>query len=325
MRFSIIIPLYNKAPYVRKAIDSVLGQTYQDFELVIVDDGSTDSSAEIAQRCIDGKSNCILQYQKNAGVSMARNKGVAVSHGDYLCFLDADDWWEPTFLEEILNLISEFPDAGIYGTNYTIVNETKQKTAVAEIGVERGFEKGYINYCQVYAKTLAMPLWTGAVCMSRMVFDEMGGFPTGIKLGEDFLLWIRVVLKYKVAYLNKALSYYNQDVELLNRGVKSKGYTPDQFMTFYFDQFAEYEKINYDLKVLLDRIRVYSLLRFRLENACHERVNVEIKKVDFHNVGKRYWFYYKAPYFMVWVYSQIKVLMSFIKSCIYEKSAKKNI
>ena len=128
-----------------------------------------------------------------------------------------------------------------------------------------------------------------------------------------------------MAYLNKALSYYNQDVELLNRGVKSKGYTPDQFMTFYFDQFAEYEKINYDLKVLLDRIRVYSLLRFRLENACHERVNVEIKKVDFHNVGKRYWFYYKAPYFMVWVYSQIKVLMSFIKSCIYEKSAKKNI
>ena len=206
MHFSVIIPLYNKAPYVAKAIQSILAQTYRDYELIVVDDGSKDDSAAIAAQTIEGYSHCRLIQQENAGVSMARNNGVAASHGEYLCFLDADDWWEPTFLEEMSMLIDEFPDAGIYGTNYTIVNETKHKTRVAPIGVEAGFGKGYINYFQVYAKTLVMPLWTGAVGIPRPVFDEMHGFPKGIKLGEDFLLWMRIAIKYKVVLLNKPLS-----------------------------------------------------------------------------------------------------------------------
>ena len=152
MKFSVIIPLYNKAPYVAKAIGSVLAQTFTDYELIIVNDGSKDDSSTIAAQAIEGHDNCRLFSQENAGVAVARNNGVAASQGEYLCFLDADDWWEPSFLEEMLRLIAEFPDAGIYGTNYTIVNETKHKTCVAPIGVESGFETGYINYCQVYAK-----------------------------------------------------------------------------------------------------------------------------------------------------------------------------
>lgn len=127
MKFSVIIPLYNKAPYVAKAIRSVVEQSYKDYELIVVDDGSKDDSAEIASEAIEGCANCRLIKQENAGVSMARNNGVAVSQGLYLCFLDADDWWEPAFLEEMSKLIAEFPEAGIYGTNYTIVNETKRK------------------------------------------------------------------------------------------------------------------------------------------------------------------------------------------------------
>ncbi len=313
MRFSVIIPLYNKAPYVAKAIQSVLAQTFTDYELVIVDDGSKDDSAEIAANTIEGHPNCRLLKQENAGVSMARNNGVAASHGDYLCFLDADDWWKPTFLEEMTRLIEEFPDAGIYGTNYTIVNETKHKTRVAPVGVEHGFEKGYINYYQVYAKTLVMPLWTGAVCIPRQVFFEMHGFPKGIKLGEDFLLWIRIALKYKVAFLNKPLAFYNQDVDAAARGVKSSGYDPDSFMTFHFDQFADDEKANKDVKVLLDRLRVYSLLRFRLANTHASRVREEIAKVDFSNVDKKYRFYYKSPYPIVWIATKVHTLASWLK------------
>jgi len=106
MRFSVIIPLYNKAPYVAKAIGSVLTQTFTDFELAIVDDGSKDNSAQIAERAIEGCDNCRLIRQENAGVSMARNNGVSLSQGEYLCFLDADDWWAPTFLEEMSKLIT---------------------------------------------------------------------------------------------------------------------------------------------------------------------------------------------------------------------------
>lgn len=316
MRFSVIIPLYNKAPYVAKAIQSVLSQTFTDYELVIMDDGSKDDSYEVALRTIEGNPNCHLYRQKNSGVSVARNNAVALSRGEYLCFLDADDWWDTHFLEEMSRLIAGFPEAGIYGTNYTIVNETKHKTREAQIGVEDGFERGYINYCQAYAKTMYMPLWTGAVCIPRDVFEEMRGFPEGIKLGEDFLLWMRIALKYKVAFLNRPLSYYNQDVEATGKGVKRKGYEPDSFMTFHFDQFEEAEKTNQDIKILLDRLRVYSLLRFRLENTYEQRVEQEIAKVDFANVDKKYKFYYKAPYAIVWLNDKFHTFASWLKQRI---------
>ena len=313
MRFSVIIPLFNKAPYVAYAIKSVLSQSFTDYELVIIDDGSTDGSFDIALRAIKEKGNCHIFRQANAGVSVARNNGVAASGGDYICFLDADDWWEPSFLEEMSGFIDEFPEAGIYGVNYSIVNETKHKTRVAPVGIESGFEKGYINYCQVYAKTLAMPLTSISVAIPREVFDEMDGFPEGIKLGEDFLLWLKIALKYKVAFLNKPLAYYNQDVEEVNRGVVSMGYDPDTFMTFHFNQFEGLENKNCDLKVLLDRLRVYSLLRFRLNNAHKERVNAEIDKVDFSNVEKRYFFLYKLPYPIIRAYYNARQLAARIK------------
>lgn len=279
MKFSVIIPLYNKAPYVAKAIGSVLAQSFTDYELIIVDDGSKDNSFSLALKAIEGSSNCHIYKQENAGVSVARNNGVALSQGEYLCFLDADDWWAPTFLEEMSNLIEEFPDAGIYGTGYTIVNETKRKTRVSPIGVEPGFEKGYINYCQVYAKTLAMPLTSISVAIPRSVFDEMKGFPKGIKMGEDFLVWIRIALKYKTAFLNKPLAYYNQDVDAANRGV-GRLHKPADHMLWNVDFLAEEEKTNPDYKLLIDNLRTYGLLPYYLSKEYHEVAKQELKKVE---------------------------------------------
>lgn len=279
MRFSVVIPLFNKAPYITKAIQSVLSQTFTDYELIIIDDGSKDDSFAIALKAIEGRGNCHIYRQKNAGVSVARNNGVAFSHGEYLCFLDADDWWALTFLEEMAKLIGELPDAGIYGTNYTIVNETKRKTRTAKIGVEEGFEKGYINYCQAYAETMYMPLWTGAVCIPRSVFYEMHGFPQGIKLGEDFLLWIRIALKHKIAFLNKPLAYYNQDVDLANRGV-GKLYEPKEHMLWNLTDLEPMEKENEDYKRLVDGLRVNGLSNYFITNKFHEEAKQELGKVD---------------------------------------------
>lgn len=286
MFFSIIIPLYNKAPYVEKALRSVAAQTFTDYELIVVDDGSKDDSAVVAERCIydcwqsQSKPQQVkLIRQANAGVSTARNNGVAVSQGQYICFLDADDWWEPTFLEEMAILIAEFPDAGIYGTNYTIINETRHKTRVASVGVEEGFEKGYINYCKVYAKTMYMPLISISVAIPRKVFDEMQGFKPHLKLGEDFDLWIRIALKYKVAFLNKPLANYNQDVDVVNRGV-GKLHNPEEHMLWNVDFLAEEEKTNPDYKQLIDNLRTYGLLPYYLSKEYHEAAQQELKKVD---------------------------------------------
>ena len=312
MQFSVIIPLYNKAPYVAKAIRSVLVQSFKDFELIIVDDGSKDESADIAKQVIEGYTNCHLICQENAGVSMARNNGVSISQGDYLCFLDADDWWEPTFMEEMSKLIEEFSDAGVYGTSYTIVNETKHKTRVCPIGVEPGFEKGYINYCQVYAKTLAMPLTSISVAIPRNVFNEMKGFPKGIKLGEDFLLWIHIALKYKVAFLNKPLSYYNQDVDVSNRGI-GRLHKPNEHMLWNLTDLESMELTNQDYKQLIDNLRTYGLYPYYLSKDYHEAAVSELEKVDWKLQPKRIQKQYKSPLYVQRLLYAFKILVYRVK------------
>lgn len=294
MRFSIIIPLYNKAPYVAKAIGSVLSQTFADYELIIVDDGSQDDSLSIAAEAVEGKGNCQVIRQGNTGVSMARNNGVACSRGDYLCFLDADDWWAPSFLEEVSELIVEYPEAGIYGTGYVIVNETKHKTRVAPIGVESGFEKGLINYCQVYAKTLAMPLTSISVVIPRRIFDEMNGFPKGIRLGEDFLLWVRIALKYPVAFLNRPLAFYNQDSDSHWRAV-SHLQDPRAHMLWNLGSLEREEMTNPDYKHLIDNLRTANLLPYYLSRDFRESAREQLNKVDWSKQSKKIRVLYETP------------------------------
>ena len=316
-RFSVIIPLYNKAHYVAKAIESVLVQSFTDFELIIVDDGSKDNSAEIAAQAIMRQGDCRLLKQENAGVSMARNNGVAASHGDYLCFLDADDWWDPHFLEEMSKLIVEFPDAGIYGTSYTIVNETKHKTRLSPIGVESGFEKGYINYCQVYANTLAMPLTSISVAVPRPVFDEMNGFPKGIKLGEDFILWIHIALKYRVAFLNKPLAYYNQDVDAANRGV-GRLHDPKEHMLWNLTDLESVEKTNEDYKILIDKLRAYGLLSYLMVRRYRAIARKEMKKVDWENQSASVRRLYQLPVWVITIRHGINRFGSIVKQSLID-------
>lgn len=310
--FSIIIPLYNKAAYIEKAVESVLGQTYNDFELIVVDDGSTDDGPQRAERFDDPR--MMVVRQNNAGVSTARNNGVAQASGDYICFLDADDWWAPNFLEEMDGLIALYPNAGIYGCSYFLVKQGHNK--IAPIGIDNKFTHGLINYCRVYANTLCMPLWTGAVSIPRHIFEEQGGFKPHLKLGEDFDLWVRIALQYPVAFLNKPLAYYNQDADISNRATNTHRYQPESFMTFYFDQFADQEATNRDLKILLDKIRVYTLMNFRRHNLYPELVNKEISKVDFSNVPHIYRFYYHSPYWIVHCYCHMLETLSKLKRAV---------
>ena len=276
--FSVIIPLYNKAPYIAKAIESVLGQTYRDFEVIVIDDGSTDQSLEVA-KTFENKSITIVS-QPNSGVSTARNNGVKLAKYPYICFLDADDWWHPTFLEEMKRLITDFPDAGIYGSGYYIVKNGQER--IAPIGVPQGFERGIIDYCEVYAKTLCMPLTSISVVIPKHIFDEEKGFKSQLKFGEDFDLWIRITLKHKVILVNKSLAYYNQDVDVNNRGVAvHKTYSPVNHFIFNLDYLYDNEKNNHRLKILLDKLRVYILLKYRMQRAFPKEYNAEIKKVDF--------------------------------------------
>ena len=275
-QFSVIIPLYNKAPYVGKTVESVLGQTFGDYELIIVDNGSNDGSHEIVAAFTDHRIK-IVRLEENVGVSNARNKGVAMASAPIVTFLDADDWWEPTFLEEMAGLIERHPDAGIYGTGYYIVKNGKKR--LAPIGVDEGFEEGEINYCAVYAKTLCMPLTSITVAMPKAVFDETGGFKPHLKLGEDFDLWVRIALKHKTVFLNKPLSNYNQDVDVTYRGTHHLR-DPKEHMLWNLGYLEPEEKTNADYKQLIDNLRTYSLLPYLLTKQYRSAARQELAKVD---------------------------------------------
>lgn len=291
MKFSVIIPLYNKAKHIAKAIASVQNQTFSDLELIVVNDGSTDSSKEVAINALAGKAAFLLN-QDNAGVSTARNNGVRASHGDYICFLDADDWWEPDFLDNMNQLIDEFPEAGIYGCGYFLVKHGNKRQA--PIGLDTGFSKGYINYCEVYSKTLCMPLSSISVAIPRTVFEEMGGFKPWLSLGEDFDLWIRIALSHKVAFLDKPLANYNQDVETSSRGVGIL-HDPSKHMLWNLDYLAETEESNPRLKKLIDRLRVYGLMPYYLSGKYREDAKNQLRKVIWSNVDSSWRRKYSTP------------------------------
>ncbi len=307
MKFSVIIPLYNKAPYVRKALESVFAQTYTDYELIVVDDGSTDDSAEIAEEVLQeaaphrpiASSPHRLLKQTNAGVSAARNTGVAASTGDYVAFLDADDWWDPTYLERMAQLIEDYPDAGLYASNYYY-----HKDGINIIKVD--IPTGYFNYPVEYYKNFAMPVWTGATMIPRKVYDEIGGFPQGIKLGEDFLLWSKIVLQYPVAFLNEPLAYYNNTLHANYRATYNL-HAPEHHMLFRLEEAtgllgdlairqengaaettmlhrpiaqSPYRPTDEDWHRLIDMLRLLGLHSYWLSNEYHDIAQQEIDKVD---------------------------------------------
>lgn len=215
MKFTVVIPLYNKERHIKRAIKSVIQQTYQDFEIIIVDDGSTDKSVDEAMKVKDYRIRIV--QKKNGGVSSARNKGVEESNYNFIGFLDADDAWKPDFLESISNLIEKYPEAGAYCTAYGI---KKEDGTLAISKNFNSFEKDWHGIIDNYFKYALKDslICTSAVVISKRVFNDLGGFPLGIKMGEDLDMWIRIALNYKIVYLNRICSTYFQDSD--NRACK---------------------------------------------------------------------------------------------------------
>ena len=177
-------------------------------------------------------------------------------------------------------LIERHPDAGIYGTGYYIVKNGKKR--VAPIGIDEGFIEGEINYCKVYAKTLCMPLTSISVCIPRRTFDEAGGFPLGITLGEDFMLWLRIALTHKTVLLSRPLANYNQDVDIEHRGTHHL-HPPEKNMLWQLREYESLEKTHADYKQMIDNLRAYSLMNYLLDNRYRNVARKELAKVDWNH------------------------------------------
>lgn len=234
MNFSIVIPLYNKEKYVAKTIQSILSQTFQEFEIVIVDDGSTDQSVNEIKKINDDRIRIISQ--QNAGVSAARNRGIAEAKYDLITFLDADDLWEKDFLETIMNLQIKYPSCSIFAVNYKVLsNDGKMKTPLIN-GLPEDFKDGILqNYFKIASQSDPV-ICSISLAVRKETIESIGGFPIGIRAGEDLLTWARLAARYDIAYSIEPKAVFNR----LDEGINIAPRIPD-----------EHDRVGQELRKLL--------------------------------------------------------------------------
>ncbi len=219
---SVIIPTYNRALFVKEAVDSVMGQTFKDWELVVVDDGSTDGTEELL-----ASYRPRLRYirSQHRGVSAARNLGVRATSGEWVAFLDSDDLWLPRKLERQVELIRGYPGAALCYTDEIWIRNGRRVNP----GKRHQKFSGWI-----FERCLPLCIISpSSALIRRTVFTEVGGFDEGLPACEDYDLWLRITSKHPVIFLQERL-------------IVKRGGHPDQLSTSYWG---------------LDRFRVVALAR----------------------------------------------------------------
>ena len=207
MKFSVIIPVYNKVSSILCTLESVFQQTYRNVEIIVVDDGSTDNLNEVLADLSD---RLVLIRQENAGVSAARNTGITAATGDYICFLDADDTWMPEHLEVLHQALMEYPEAKFLSTMY--ISTFPDGQVRSKMNLMKGYESPVwlTDYFQLVLKTSSTIIHTDTVCIHRDVLKSMR-FEPGERIGEDTDLWYRVAAYYPLLLIKKETVVYHRE------------------------------------------------------------------------------------------------------------------
>ena len=206
---SVVVTLYNKENSILATVNSVLNQTCKDFELLIVNDGSTDKSLEVVSTINDGRLRIISK--ENGGVSSARNEGIRNSKGDYILLLDADDHISQEALKTLWELTIKYPGADIYTANYVIVENSEKKKIC-----QRDFE-GYVDdpYKMIWKRQIRPRI--GNTIIAKEVFENRGDYSTSISLYEDLEFNMRILTGCRVVYSPKVILSYNREYSALSR------------------------------------------------------------------------------------------------------------
>jgi glycosyltransferase involved in cell wall biosynthesis len=218
---SVIIPTYNRATYVSRAIDSILSQSYRDFEVIVVDDGSSDNTKQVVQAYGD---RVRYVFQSNAGPGAARNLGIRTSEGMYLAFLDSDDTWMPEFLAKTVGALDAHPEVDAVTTGIYIGPADRKREALME-GVETGVWQLPTHVARKQARYMLNGFCAGAVLVRKDVVTRYGGYyEQGCTLGEDIYLWVQVALNHRVYRLREPLAWYDTEASKLGFASGRKHY-----------------------------------------------------------------------------------------------------
>lgn len=289
---SVIIPLYNKADLVASTLQSVFVQTHQAFEVIVVDDGSRDGSPEVVlaipevqKRVTEGTFR--LVRQKNAGVSAARNAGIRAAKYNYIAFLDADDLWEPTFLEEIVTLIISYPAAGILGSGYSSLTAGRRTRVLKNVPdgfrgiIDNPFEGSAHAYC------------SSAVCCRRDVLLQIGGFDERFCYGEDLDVWWRIMLHWPAAFYNADLATYRFDV---SERLMLKKKPLNKLYVFYFEKYTDERRQNASFRHFIDQEAMWWLQQYSLDALCRADVKRVLSLIDLREYKFSFRFRFRYPH-----------------------------
>ena len=294
--FSIVIPLYNASNHIEDTLKSIFKQTFTDYEIIIINDGSNDDSETKINNLKDYRIS--LHTQKNQGVSVARNLGIEKSKGTLVAFLDADDYWLPNHLETLFKLYNNFPNCGIYCSRYKIKTISKQFVIPYHNGIKNSFSGIIEDY--FYSNAPFRTTWTSSLAIPREVLLKFGGFTPRVTNGQDLELWTKIGIYQSVAISNKITAIYNYDTP---KSLSKKNINMMKLMDF--EQFKITEKENSSLKKFLDLYRIEYGLRYYIFGDT-EKMNFYLKDVDQQNINSKIRFLLSLPPFSLRILFNVK-------------------
>ena len=282
--FSVVVALYNKEIYIENTINSILNQSFTDFELIVVDDGSTDSS--------NLKVNAIKDYRlklytiRNHGASYARNYGILKAKANYIAFLDADDLWLNNHLKITYSLLNDFPNTGMYCTGYKIQFGSKHLKKTKLKGISNNYRGVIENYfeCNLFNSIVH----SSAVVIPKYVFEDVGMFDLDMKSGHDTCLWTQIAVKYEVAIDNITTATVLRNDNSLSNSTHVK----DRLL--FLDKFIEQEKTNKYLKRFMDMNRYAVAVNFKMNNNGAISKSI-FKNIDSKNISFKQKFIFSLP------------------------------
>ncbi len=301
---SIVIPLYNKEAFVLATIESIFAQTFTNYEIIVVEDCSTDNSKTIVENLKSDKIK-IIQHQANKGLSASRNTGIKNSKADFIVLIDADDLMKPPYLKKIISLIENFPEADLFGTNYEEVYSNNNRiTPVLSLS---NFEKDSIIN-DFFAENLKQPIYCqSSFCVRKSAFEKFGLYDETINYAEDIDFNIRANLHSKLAYSQeKLVQYIMFDDNRITRNTILGKIIPN---------FNKYEILAYNNKNLkkyldINRYMLASNYKKECDFKTFQKLKNEISnntKISGLNIKQR--ILLEMPIFMLHFLAQIKKIL----------------
>lgn len=299
--FSVIVPVHNKAPHINRMVNSILGQSYSQFELILIDDASTDGSSDIIRKYTDPRVRTFKREIPGAGGYAARNLGIEKAKYDWIAFLDGDDEWGENYLELVHQAIMKNSSVSLISSKWKKITNPNFKEELREDSTNKDLVFSRFTLTD-YLKNPEY-VWTGAVVIHRNIIDKAGGFPIDnlCKRGGDVDTWIRWlnVSNYNI-FINSVLAYYHQGT------VNQVTTKPNTYFCAYYTLRQIFENTND--KHLLKAIKFFSN-RF-IYNMLDRQINVGMP-IDRAEIKKMYFNVYSISRVMKLSYMRCKYLLKY--------------